>query len=520
METLPSPVAEQLATLIEAAVAGNSDRIAFLEENLDLTARQLMRLRMEDEGWSLLSGGKPEDGEGASLEQVKEISALLRPAVAESPLPKQANSLRASYVFSQKFIIPNLEGSVEIAAAPTPRRGPKTKGEKSDAALRAFAESRSAREYVLGKSAQTLISTACSTDGAYFLLGDDKTKEVHAVSIGTITGYTVNPDHPGEVWAYKRTWNPDPSNPKAEPISRWYYTDRYTGTRANSIGEDPNKVLVDRTKTIIDLSVNNQVDWPLGIPDLWAGHVWNRNYLASVKDGMEVSSLLAWLSAKVKTQSRSGSDAVGVKVAKDRKAGSVQTYGEGNAIDTYATSGKVYEYQQLNPIAAIYALAAGVSLVDLLSSPAASGSSYGAAQALTGGLRRAVEMRREHIAAWMERILEWATGSYTQVTPASIEEIDLYRDIQVLGIAWNTGLFHGDEIRPEMATRANITLKHTTPPEGVLLPNNKESWERGDIDPKEDPANAAAPPDQGQSNGGGGTDSGLANDNRDDQISK
>lgn len=500
----------ELAEVAHNSAAGQE--IAQLEESLDLANRQLIQLRLEDEGWNLLTGGKPDGEDGPTLDQIKQMSDLIRAAVAESPLPKQANNLRASYAFSGAFIIPGVEGSVDIPG----KRGPKGAAVKGQEALKSFVSSRTSREFVFGKSAQTLISTACSTDGVYLLLGDDKTKEVHALSVASITNVMVNPDHPGEVWAYQRTWNPTPHEKKSKPLVKWYYTDRFTGKRPSSHGEGAGKVEVDTNKTILDLAVNTQTGWALGVPDLWAGHVWNRNYLAALKDGMEVSSLMAWLSARVKKQSRTGSDALGVKVTGASRGAGVQTYGEGNAIDTYATTGKAYDYEALNPIAAVYALAAGVSLVDLLSSPSASGGSYGAAQSLSPGLRRANEMRRDLIASWMERVLEWGTGSYVQVTPASTEEIEPSREAEILALMHNSGLYHADEIRPRMAHVGRVTLKHDGPPKGYLKPNNEESLPRKDIDPEGTPNDKTSSATQGKSTGAGGKTSTDKNDRQKD----
>lgn len=504
----------EIATLLAEAIAPESSQVTELKEDLDLARRQIRTLQLEDEGWHLLAGEKPED-DGPDLDLIKEMSGLLRPAVAESPLPKQANNLRSSYVFSEKFLIPNLDGATEV------KTGRPTTEEAAIKKLKEFANARLTREYVFGKAAHELISTACSTDGMYLLLGNDKTKAVHALSLTEITGYMVNPDHPGEVWAYKRTWNPDPSSRQDKAVTKWYYTDKFTGTRGTELGAADDNHPVDQTHTIIDLTVNKQTGWAFGTPDLWAGHVWNRNYLAAIKDGMEVSALMAWLSAKVKNQSSAGSTATGVKVGAANRGANVQTYGEGNAIDTYATTGKAYDYDATRPLAAIYALAAGVSVVDLLASPSAAGASYGSAQALSGGVKRSIIMRRDAIAAWYERVLEWATGMYHQVTPASIDDIEPYRKAQVIKLLESTGLFHPDEIRPEFAQVGGITLKHEKEPEGYLLPNNEKSLKRKDIDTdSSEPTKTASNPNQGKSDGTGGQGSTAANDQRSDTISK
>lgn len=503
-------LAEQIAQLIPSPEGDE-----YLREELALAQMQLNRIKLEDEGWQLLRGGSDQVW-GATLDQVKEMSRLLRDAMAESPLVKQANNLRSSYTFSEPFLIPGLDGPTEMEDEKKTRGRP-TKDEAGLRRLRQFAHSRSAREYVLGRDAQELISAAMSTDGVYLLLGDDSTHVVNVIPIAEVTGTMSNPDFPGEIWAYRREWNPDPSG-EGEPVVRWYYTDRFEGNRQSSLTHGGKTETVDVGKTIIDLSVNRQPGWQFGIPDLWAGHVWNRNYLRAIKSGMEVTDLMAWLSAKVKNNSRVGANATGVTVKRGGPAGSVQTYGEGNSIDTYATTGKAYDFDALRPIAAIYALSVGVSVVDLLASPSAAGASYGSAQSLAPGMRRAIVFRRDRIAGWMERVLQWATGMYHRVTPASIDETDLHRQMQMAVQGHLSGLFHEDEVRPRMAYLAGFTLKHPAPPEGYLLPNNRDSWERSDIDPK-DPPKGVGGLGQGQSNGTGGGDSSMSNDQRTDTIS-
>ena len=87
-------------------------------------------------------------------------------------------------------------------------------------------------------------------------------------------------------------------------------------------------------------------------------------------------------------------------------------------------------------------------------------------------------------------------------------------------LAWNTGLFHEDEIRPVFMKLSGVTPLHLKAPDGVLLPNNQDSWERRDIDPADSGDTGATPsPGQGQSNGTGGSDGSVKSDLRDDTVS-
>ena len=87
-------------------------------------------------------------------------------------------------------------------------------------------------------------------------------------------------------------------------------------------------------------------------------------------------------------------------------------------------------------------------------------------------------------------------------------------------LAWNTGLFHEDEIRPVFTKLSGVTPLHVKAPDGVLLPNNQDSWERSDIDPADSGnTGTTSSPGQGQSNGTGGSDGSVKSDLRDDTVS-
>src|SRR5699024_3124710 len=180
-----------------------------------------------------------------------------------------------------------------------------------------------------------------------------------------------------------------------------------------------------------------------------------------------------------------------------------------------------YDFGSLRVFAGFYAASVGIPLTDLTADPSAAGASYGSAQALQPGARRLIEARRLYWADWYKRVLKWATGEDINVVPESIMEEDEYRTIQKVAIAWNSGLFHEDEIRPVIARYTGVQLAHDAAPEGVLLPNNEDSWQRADIDPSDDPdktPETTPAPDQGKSNSSGGQDDSQKKDQRQDTI--
>lgn len=505
---------EELISLMEQAIAAQQ---APLIEELDRVKAQYSQLAYEDLGWKLVSGQSFHDTEGLTLDTLHEVSKRLREDIAGSPLPKQANILRLSYTFTRPLIIPGMYEPME-----RDNRGRKP----AKPYLQDFVTSRTLQKYVFGKKAQGLINASCSTDGHYFLLGDDTKRTVMPVPVYQIKQAYLNPDNTGEVWAYLREWD-DPSK-KNNPQRRWYYTDDFEGTRVATIpNSDTTAVQVDRNKTMIPLIVNPQVGWPLGVPDLMAGTVSNRNYLQMLHDGQEVSHTLAFYTAKIKNGTNTSATNAGVVVGGSRGVGKTVA---GNEVDVFQSAGKVYDFDALRPIAAQYAASVGVSVVDLLASPAAAGSSYGSAQALAPGQRRGIESRRNEIAAWMERVLEWGINDPDKavVIPASIEEVDPYRETQMGMLAWSSGLVHEDEFRPWLINRTGITMRHGKAPDGVMLPNNLSSLPRKDVDKDGQggvtstgatTGSTTASPGQGQSTGNGGAGSTAANDLRTDTVS-
>src|SRR5690606_28753315 len=195
---------------------------------------------------------------------------------------------------------------------------------------------------------------------------------------------------------YQREWTRPNSKGENEVQKRWYYTDTFEGKRQSSLpdsGGSQDTVKVDTGKTIIAFSTNNQVGWVWGLPDLMAGQIWNKKYIDLIYDGEKMSRALALLAGQGKAKSANGADRMGVKSWKG-EAGSMAASGERNDISMFSSAGNAYQFRDLQPVAELYASSVGIAATDLLASPAASGSSYGAAQALGPGVRRAIEARR------------------------------------------------------------------------------------------------------------------------------
>lgn len=491
--------------LRETEVTALRNEMTLLQEDFETALQQL---RFEDRGWELLYGNNFDKDRGPDLTQVKEVAEKNRTYVAGHPLIKHAQILRTSYIHTKGLIIPGY----------TPLGTKRRSGRPS--ALDTFCNKPLNRKALFGEDAALQMEQSLITDGVFFLVGDNRTKELRSITLAEIANVYVNPDYPDEIWAYLREWSSyNPNTGKTTTEREWIYTDEFTGVKKSNINVGGKDIRVNKDKTIFDLWVNRQNGWTFGAGDAMTAVVWVRTYTELVMNGKTMTDALAQFAAKVKVKSKAGSDRVGVTVSRNRGAGQVSTYGEGNDIDVFQSAGKTYDFNGLRPIAALVAAGMDVSIVHLLSDPGAAGSSYGSASNLDLPQKRAMVLRQNQWKAFDKRVLKWGTNEDVDVSFPSLDEPDPYRDSQTIALAWQTGAFHPDEIRPRMAQAANITLTKDSAPAGILLPNNEKSLPRKDIDTEgSSTGTQAASPDQGRSNGAGNADSALGNDERTDTI--
>ncbi len=485
-------------------------RVELLQENFDAAVRQLA---FEDKGWSLAYGGQVDNATGPTLDQVKEVSEKNRTYVAGHPLIKHAQVLRTSYIHSKGMDIPGITDEKS-------KRTPKKQGRKP--ALETFYNDPANQECLFGEDAALHMEQSLITDGVFLVVGDTNTKKMRSITINDIVDVYVSDEYPDEIWAYMRQWNSySRVTNKTEVKHEWIFTDRYTDTLPSNITRGGKDVPVAKNKRIFDLWVNRQTGWSFGAGDAMTAIAWVRMYTELVMDGKTMTEALSKFAAQIKVKSKKGADAVGVRVARNRGAGQMATVGEGNEISVFQSAGKTYDFNGLRPIAALIAAGMDVSIVHLLSDPGAAGSSYGSASNLDLPQKRAMVLRQNQWKAFFRRVLKWATDQDIQVSFPDLEDQEAYRKGQLIALAWDRGMIHPEEGRLAFLKVADIPVLEDTVPDGILIPNNEKSLARRDIDTDgATPSTApqAASPDQGRSNGTGGTSSAAANDQRSDVL--
>lgn len=454
------------------------------EEMIEALSRVERMFSVEDRGWKILLGNDYHmDEHGPTLEMIKKVSEHIREEAVGNPLIKRALGLRKSYVFSKGVNIPGYEFKPTVT-----KRGRPSQTSK-------FFSNKVNQRYLIDPSHREMLEQTAFTDGVIFHLGDDKTKTIRQIPIWEIAGIATHPDYPTEVIAIKREWTRQEAGKQAENMVRWYYVDQHEGDRAQKIDEH----LVERDKTMFIQNFNAQSGWLWGVPDALTAVVWSRIYTELMNYGRAMTKTLAQLAAFMKSKNPKAGNQAGKAIAANA-GGGIASIGEGQELAALATAGKTYDFEGLRPIASMVATGVEVSVIHLLSDPGAAGSSYGSAQNLDLPTKRAIVMRQDLWASYLERILEWGTGEREQVTFPLLDEPDLYREVQTAAMAWNTGTIHPDEIRGRMLAIAQLEPLHDAPPEGAVPPTGESSVQ-------------ASAPDQGQSNGTGGQGN-LKNDSK------
>lgn len=387
----------------EMGEGGFGARFKTIAEGLsrvDEAALGNLDMMLDAQGWS--PAYEHDSTGGITLAQVQLASQQIRELMVGNPFIQNGARIRTAAVhgggieFSArtKFAQTKTTGSganrsTERVAAGSPVDMPER--------LRRIMDLPRNKRYVFCNTARSALEAGAFSDGTVFLLGRDSDLETRRVPIGQITGDLRNPDDPGEIIAYRRTWN---RNPNAEgdakqEITRWYYTDLTPPEkRKGSITYQGKSEKFERGYTLLDLSFNKQIGWAYGTADAMAVIAWSRLYKEFLVNGYIMSRALARFAFKVTSKSGNATARASEEVVKPGQAGSTSIFGDGTDLNALGSAGKGYDFGSGSPIAAAMAAGLGISLLSLTANPASATGSNAAAQTLGPVEKMTAAMRR------------------------------------------------------------------------------------------------------------------------------
>lgn len=463
----------------------------------------LQMLRQEDVGWAVPGS---EHTYGLSLADLKKWSSEIRTAYtgtrerAANPHIRNGFMLRQSYIWM---------GSIKY-------RGENETSRQGKRGLDSYRDDVQNRRMFFDASARRRRELALFADGIYLAVGDDKTKRLRSVPLNEITDTHRDDVFADDIVAYRWTRQevePDSNPRRREPKSYWVFVDWYDKAlipdKIRYGGEDE-PVLKDHTA--FDIIANRPDGYAFGSPDAIAAIVWARVIRDLIMNGVKMQDALAMFAFKVNAESAKGQSNAAAAIAGAEGAANTATMAKDTTLVPLSSAGRGYDFDSIRFVVSTMAASLHVSGIALAADTAFAGSSYGAAQTLDLPTQLAMQSRREEHIEMDRRVLKWLGHGSTEVYFDPYDDATAeYRQVQAAMLAWSSGTLSAEEFRGLLEDI--FGHEFSTPiPKGVMVPNNKASLARSDVDadsagaPGDGPSGKVAKqksPDQGKSTGAG-----------------
>lgn len=413
-------------------------------------------------GWAPLNDG---EASAMKLTTVKKVSKVARGLNALNPFVKRGVEARIAYVWGKGVTFDGVDSI----------------GDKMD----------ENRKKLFTPQAYSELERVLATDGnAFTALPNDNAKPgttAFRISLDEIEGAVSNPLDAEEIWFYKRSYSVTKTNSQTgavttDNIVKYYASLGYYQKLAKQDKALPrrwNKIGVEQEFVVQHTTVNKQVGWRWGVPDIMPVIFWAKAYKEYLEDNamlVKAYSRLAW---QIKAGSAAGAQAAATQVmrapTRDPYTGEVRDIGGtgisglGGDIAALPATGSQVDFSKGSAMAAAIAAGLEVSLVVILSD---SGNSNRAAESsLDLPTLKAMESRQAiHTDRFLEIFEFWGAditpprggtksieeaktpgepAGYAIITWPQIESDTTKDRIAALGTAVEEGILYKQEARKD-----------------------------------------------------------------------
>ena len=397
-------------------------------------------LDLEDIGWKVIEGyARNDDDTGLDLDNLHKLSEKLREYAASNPWHIRGAQLRHSYVFGRGMNFVDTK--------------PRTDKVLDDTHNKAV---------LFSVDAYESMNLACFTDAAFIVIRNERTNTFTSIPIAQIQGVVTNPDDAMDIWFIKRVWN---SNGKAEQV--WIPLSRHkknTKLPTSIEGEDGStRIPVAQDKVAYIKHTKRQTGWTWGVPDSFGAYVWTMAYSGYLQDNVKLVHALSKFAWNISRTSAASVDKAAAQVSRPGVGGSVVQADAGSVASVGVPSAQV-NMNNGQPLIAAVAASFGVPVIDLLSSPGATGGSYGAATSLAPGITKGFEALQDGWTLFFEEILGDLGSKDAYVEFPSQETDAPYRQITSIATMVELGVVWPDEARDAVLDLLDIPKLHDTLP--------------------------------------------------------
>ena len=431
---------DNLSRTIAAAVDVELDGMRLELESLRESIAD-RALALEDIGWSRLAGSNANDeNEGLSLDNLHNLIPQLRELAGTNPWHLRGAQLRHSYIFGRGM------NYVDVK--------PRTQKVLDDLHNQSV---------LFSVDAYESMNLACFTDAAFIVLRNERTNKFTQIPLLQVHGVVTNPDDAMDIWYIKRCWNANGTD-----MERWIPVARYkreTPTIKKSIraesGATP--VPVSQDSVVYIKHTKRQTGWTWGVPDSMAAYVWTLAYAGYLQDNSKLVHALSKFAWTLTRSSSSGTDKVAAQIAAPGVGGTSVT-GDGNQLSSVGVPSAQVNMNNGQPLIAAVATSFGVPTIALLSSPGATGGSYGAATTLDTPTLKGFEALQDSWTLFFQEIITDLGSPKARTEFPSIENDPPYRQITSIASAVELGILWPDEARDAVLDILDVTKLHTEAP--------------------------------------------------------
>lgn len=395
-------------------------------------------LRLEDLGWQSISGFGTDNSGGLDLGTLKNISQQLRELTATHPLFRRGAQLRNAYVFGR---------GMAISKADKPR-------------FTEILKDPSNEELVWSIGGYEVANMALFCDGVFTVLYSNEKRRYIVVPLHQLAAVVTNPEDSMDIWYIQREWGANNSD-----YTKWYATGRAPKKGSHTAKINGESVYIDGEYTAFIKHANRQAGWTFGVPDSLPGLIWSLAYSGYLQDNAKLVHALSKFAWKATNATSRGTQNIKTKLvnAADGVGGAISTTGDFGSVGVPSAQ---VNFNNGQPLAALVAASFGVPVIALLSSPGATGGSYGAAQTLDAPTLKGFEVLQNSWKTFYEEMLRAMGAKEAYIAFPAIETDAVYRQISSIAQTVELGLIWRDEARSAVLDLMDVEDTHDDlPPE-------------------------------------------------------
>ena len=397
-------------------------------------------LKLEDLGWTKLNQWTDgaETG-GLPLKDLQELSQQLREITASHPLFKRGVQLRNAYIFGR---------GMNYVGVDAPRH-------------KRIIDNIHNESMMFSVEAYEVMNAALFNDGVFSVMRNRETNKFTVLPLAQITGLITNPDDNMDIWYIQRSWS---ANGKERVV--WYPTARRRNEKIEkrvSVGLNE-YVTIDHTNVVYMKHANRQAGWTLGVPDSFPALLWALAYSGYLADSAKLVTALSKFAWNLTAPNKNAAEKARTRVVNAKDGIGGVAIGSGDVSSVGVPSAQV-NFNNGQPLAAMVAASFGVPVIALLSSPGATGGSYGAAQTLDAPTLKGFEVLQNSWGTFFREIFLDIGAKEGRVEFPAMDVDAPHRQVTSIAQAVELGILHKDEARDMIIDILDVRVLHEDLPE-------------------------------------------------------